>query len=57
MRNRWLMALGTPMFMIFGYPALTKPDTPTYYGYVSIVGLIMIFVHFIVRARRYRKRK
>lgn len=55
MRERFLLAIGTPMFIIFGYPALMKADTPTYYSYVSIAGIILIFSYFFVKARRKKR--
>lgn len=54
MLERILFAIGLPLLLIFGVPALVKNDTPEYYKFLSLLGLLFIVIHYVIRYMRNR---
>jgi hypothetical protein len=56
MYKRLLLAIGIPLLIIFGYPALIKTDSPKYYRYLSFMGITLICIYFFIKNRRNKKK-
>ncbi|MNZ90740.1 hypothetical protein D3C78_1097100 [compost metagenome] len=51
--SRFLMAAGIPLAIIFGLPGIIISESPAYYKYVGLLGVILVGAAlFMMRQRR-----
>lgn len=50
--SKFFLVVGIPLIVIFGLSSILNKESPSYYEYMGVLGIVFIIVYIIIRFKK-----